>query len=166
MSVIANIFSAIGTFFLIYSTFSKKKDKMVWMQVLDSGFNSLGCLFIGSYSGAMTNFISMVRNMIDVKGRMTNVLSYIIALVCLILGLLVNINGIVGLLPPIASVEYTILLARCKTAQSLRFALAINIALWLIHDVYVRLYPAIFADIIVLIFTLYNIVRLKAKDNF
>lgn len=164
-SLLANIFSCIGTFLLAYSTFSKSKKNMLWIQVGDCGFNALGNFFIGSYSAMTTNFICLIRNIINAKGKLNNFLLSIISVFILIIGILVNKIGYIGLLPPIASVQYTIWSSKVKSAQGLRYGLIINLILWFIHDLYVKLYPAIIIDILVSLITLYNIIFSKyAKD--
>lgn len=163
--ILANIMSGIGMLLLVYSTFSKSKKKMLWIQVGDCFFNALGCLLAGSYSAMITNTVSMIRNILNAKGFMTKVLSYIVAVILLVLGVVVNKKGLIGLLPPVASVIYTIWLERGKTAQSLRFGLIVNLVLWLIHDFYVGLYVSGITDILLIIVTVINIIRFRKERS-
>lgn len=163
--ILANIMSGIGMMLLVYSTFSKSKKKMLWIQVGDCFFNALGCLLAGSYSATATNAISMIRNIVNARGKMTKILSYIIAIILLTLGVVVNKKGLIGLLPPLASVIYTIWLERGKTAQSLRFGLVVNLALWLVHDFYVGLYVSGITDTLLIIVTVINIARFRKEQT-
>lgn len=159
MIIIANIFSLIGACFIGYSTFSKKKDKMLYLQTADCFFNSISCLLVGSFSAMSTNLICMIRNYINAKGKMSNKLSYLFAIFILIIGIAINKKGLIGLLPPIASVEYTILSARGTTAKHLNYALLINLILWFIHDCFVKLYPSMIIDCIIIFLIIINIFK-------
>lgn len=157
--IIANIFSAIGTFFLAYSTFLKTKNNMLKYQIFDSMFNALGNVFIGSFTGALSNVITIIRNLLNTKGKMTKSLNLFICILVVIIGLLINTNGIIGLLPIIASVQYTISTYTTKTAQGLRYALILNLCFWFIHDLSLGLIPAMIIDIVVIITTFISIIK-------
>lgn len=162
--ILANIMSGIGMMLLVYSTFSKSKKKMLWIQVGDCFFNALGCILACSYSATVTNTISMIRNIINAKGKMTKVLSYIIAVTLLAIGVVVNKKGLIGLLPVLASVIYTIWMEYFKTAQSLRFGLVVNLVLWLIHDFYVGLCVSGVTDTVLVFITIINIIRFRKEQ--
>lgn len=159
MYIVANIFSFIGSVALIWSTFAGTKRNMLLFRVLDTSGNALGNFFIGSYSGMASNLISLVRNILNIKGKISFLYTALISLSVLVVGISVNTRGLIGFLPPIASVEYTIWSMKGSTAQSLRYALLINITLWLIYDINIGLVPAIIADIITLLTAIYNILK-------
>lgn len=159
MIVIANLFSFIGCFLLAYSTFSKSKKNMLIIQVGDCMFNSLGCLFARSLSGFTTNFICGVRNIVNAKERNNKCINFVFIILIIVLGVVINTRGILGLLPIIASVEYTIWSYLCKTAQGLRFGLVLNLVLWLIHDCSVSLFTSATLDVILICITVYNIIK-------
>lgn len=163
---VANCLSGIGVGLLAYSTFSKEKDKMLKLQVGDCIFNALAGLFVGSFSAMSTNLICALRNYINVKNKMSQKLSYVFAAIIFTVGILINTRGAIGAIPPLASVEYTICSTKSKNAQSLRFALLLNLCMWLVHDFYVQLYPAALTDILVVITTLTNIIICKRGDNY
>lgn len=164
MRVVANLFSSIGTGLLAYSTFSKKKSKMLWIQVGDCWFNALGNLFVGSYAAMITNLFALVRNVLNATKLMSNWLLWILTLALICYGLEFNTKGFVGLLPVVASVEYTIWSTKSKNTQQLRIALAINLVLWFVHDCAVGLYPAMIVDVVVFATTLMNLARYRHED--
>ena len=162
--LIANIFSGLGALLLAYSTFSKDKERMLWIQVGDCACCVFGNAFIGSMSAMSTSLICTVRNILNAKGRLSQGLSYIFAIIIFLIGVIVNNRGLIGILPLIASVEYTVWSAKGKTPQSLRYALLTNLCLWFIHDLVVRLYPAMIMDIVVSGVTLVNILKYRKVE--
>lgn len=163
--LIANIFSAVGTSLLAYSTFSKNKEKMLTVQIGDAGFNALGNIFAGSYTGCLANLIAMVRNILNSKGKLNKKGTAVLITALLVLGIICNTKGVIGLIPPVSSVQYTIWSFVGKSAQSLRFGLVVNLLLWFIHDFNMQLYPAMIVDIVILLVTLVNIWRFRQIET-
>ena len=77
------------------------------------------------------------------------------------IGVCFNNNGLLGLLPIIASVSYTICIYVLKSAQKMRVALVINLIQWLFFDFFIKAYPMFVMDLIIIIITLINIFRYK-----
>lgn len=159
--LITNFFSVIGAILLGISTFSKKRNKMLFIQTGDCIFNSLACLFSWSYAGFTTNIISGIRNILNIKGKMTKWLLIFITVLILVIWIISNQSRIIGLLPPIASVQYTLWSSTTKSAQRTRIWLVINIIMWLIHDIFMKIYPSAVMDFIIIIITTVNIFRWK-----
>lgn len=163
MQLIANILSGIGAILLLYSTFGKKKENILLVQALSATASAVSYLLAASYSAMLISIIAVMRNIIAAKGKLTPSITFAISIILVLLGLCANTRGLVGLFPIVASVEYTIWSARGTTAQSLRWAVFVNLALWLIHDICVSLYLFVAMDLIILTATVVNIVRNKPK---
>ena len=112
----------------------------------------------------ITNLFALIRNVLNATKLMTSWLLWILTLALICYGLEFNTKGVAGLLPVVASVEYTIWSTKSKDTQQLRIALAINLVLWFVHDCAVGLYPAMIVDVVVLATTLVNFVRYR-HDN-
>lgn len=148
---------------LLISTFSKTKSKMLLLQVGDALFNSIGSLLIGGYSGFVTNLIAGIRNLVNSRGKSNKYVNLLFMFAIFTIGLCVNRNGLIGLLPIVASLEYTLCSYLVKSAQSLRLVLVVNIILWGIYDLVIGLYTAFIIDVIILLVTLFNVIRLSDK---
>lgn len=81
------------------------------------------------------------------------------------IGYAVNTKGLIGLLPAIAGVEYAIFLYKTKSAQVMRYALIINLLMWVVYDFLVMSYPMFIMDIIIIIVTTINAIRFKREKN-
>lgn len=134
---------------------------MLIFQVGDTIFHFLGNLLIGSYSALSTNILALIRNVINIRGKVNNIILSIITILIIIVGLSINSKGLIGLLPIIASVEYTFFLSKFENVQILRISLTANMVLWLIHDIYVRLYPSALMQFLIITITLINTFRYK-----
>lgn len=163
MKLLANIFSLAGMSLLLISTFSKTKSKMLLLQVGDALFNSIGSLLIGGYSGFITNLLAGIRNLVNSKGKSNKYINILFMILILVIGLCVNRNGLIGLLPILASLEYTLCSYLVKSAQGLRLVLVVNIVLWGTYDLTIGLYTAFIIDIVICLVTIFNLIRYRKR---
>lgn len=161
MFLVAQIFSGIGAALLLYSTFSNTKEKMLTIQIFDSAFNAIADAILGGWAGVMLNVVSIARNITTTKGKMNNVLLAGLLGITLVISLCFNKSG---LLPLVASVEYTIVVSKCDLFKS-KVALAVNLSLWLFYDISLRSYPIAIADAVILISTIVSIARMSKEHG-
>lgn len=121
-------------------------------------------LFCLVFLGVVTNILAAVRNSFEIKGKNNNNVVIVLCLLNVIFGLLFNNRGFVGVLPILATVEYTIAIYVCKSSQSLRICLLISTVFWGIYDLLIMSYPLFVADVIIFIFATINVVRLRNSD--
>jgi len=127
MIIIGEIFSLLAALTLAYSTFSNKKNKMIWWQAINAIFYGISNLFLGGYSAVVTNVLTLSRNILVVKNKLDKKFTIIICILMTIVGVYFNNRVWLGLLPIIASVQYTICVYVLKSAQRMRIALIINL---------------------------------------
>lgn len=138
---------------------------MLKWQVANTSFLILANLFLQGYSGMATNVVCLVRNILGANGRLNKTNTAILAILIVVGGIAVNNRGWLGLLPVIASLEYSICMYLCKNAQQMRLALAVNVALWAIYDFAIGSYPMFATDVIVAGASLLNVLRLKHQEE-
>ena len=76
-------------------------------------------------------------------------------------GVFFNNRRWIGLFSIIASVQYTICMYLLKSAQHMRYALAVNLLFWTIFDFAIKSYPLFIMDIAIIVVTVINIIRYK-----
>ena len=162
--IFGEIFSLLAAVCLCYSTFSTSKKNMVFWQLIDSVLGAVSNIFLFSFSGVVTNILVAVRNLFEVKGKNNNVIVIVFCFLNMVLGLLFNNRGFVGVLPILATIEYTIAIYVCKSSQSLRIGLLINTVFWGVYDLLIMSYPLFVADVIIFVFATINVVRLRNSD--
>ena len=165
MIIIGEIFSLLAALTLAYSTFSNKKNKMIWWQAINTIFYGLSNLFLGCYSAAVINILALSRNALVVKNKLDKKFTIIICILIIIVGAFFNNKGWLGLLPIILSIQYTICVYAIKSAQHMRIALIINLLLGMIFDFLIKAYPMFALDIIIIIGTLINCIRFRNCDE-
>lgn len=158
MLIFANVLSFISTALLIYSMFTNDKKRMLLIQVVNYVISIISNLLAGSIVAASTNCISIVRNIYYTKSKSLAVM-IIISISYLVLGVATNTLGVIGLLPIIACIEYTVCVQLSTDAQTLRFGVLLNLMLWLVHDVSIQLYGFVLTDVILIISTVIALVK-------
>ncbi len=161
MIILGEIFSLLAALCLAYSTFSHKKNKMIWWQAINAIFYGLSNLFLGAYSAVVTNILTLFRNTLQVKDKLNKHITIIICLLMAIVGIIFNNREWLGLLPILASVTYTICVYVLKSVQQMRIALVINLIQWAIFDFLVKAYPMFIMDMIIIVVTVMNMIRYK-----
>ena len=162
---IEQIFSLLGCSCIAISTFSKQKKSMFILQAGTSIFNGIANAIIGSPTGIITNTISLIRNILAAKEKWNKWTASVCAITCIIIGLISNQKGLIGLLPVIATSSYCVVLLFCKNAQHIRYALFYTNVLWSIYNFAVGLYIAGIMTSILVIFSIVNIIRFFISKN-
>lgn len=157
--LLAQVFSAIGALCVVISSFAKSKNNMLVWQITDYIFTAIANLLLGGYTGALTISISIIRNSLMVKKKMTKTILTILIIIQIIVGTYLNQLGIIGYLPIISSVSYSLAIAATPNLQWLRWVIIENMLLWLIYDLTIQAYPAAITDVTITLTTLIAIIR-------
>ena len=157
--ILGNLFSLISAICIAISVLKKNKKDLIWWQVVDVIFCILSNIALYTYSALTTNSVSLIRNIIAYKGKLTKNLTWILLFLCVAAGLYANNRGIIGLLPIAASAGYTIFMYITKNEQQMRWALVFSLVLWFVHDVYVQAYPSALTDAVLGVWTAVQIFK-------
>lgn len=90
---------------------------------------------------------------------MIKMLQTILIFTVAVLGIVTNNRGLLGLLPVIASVGYTILILKTDSVNWVRIGLAVNNFLWIIYDLIIQNYVNAVIGIFTVVSCIYNLVR-------
>ncbi len=151
--IIGNIFSFMAAVCLAISVVRKDKKGLIGWQIGDTVCCTLSNWFLQSYSAMIISIICIVRNILAYHQRLGQVMTIILMVVGAVIGLWANNRGYIGWLPVLASAEYTVCMYRLGSAQGMRYALVINLLMWLVHDAYIQSYPMAAMDLILTIWT-------------
>lgn len=165
--IIGNIFSFLSAICIAVSVIKKNKNDLIWWQIIDVIFCILSNIALYTYAAMTTNSVALIRNILAYKNKLTKNLTWILCVLCVVVGLWANNRGIIGLFPIIASASYTIFMFITKNEQQMRWALVSNLILWLVHDIYVQAYPSAVTDLVLSVWTAVQIWKYGlTKDGF
>lgn len=168
---IAQGFGILGLFVMVISLFQKNKDKMLRYVVLNGLFFGIEYFLLGAYSGMFSNFFGIFRTYVSkIKEKHNNLNQWYVLLFFIIGYIIIGIisfdGKIVSLLPIVAEIIYVIALWQMDVKR-IRAGTLLMVILWLIYDIFVKAYPSMMADLIVMLSTIFAIVIidvLKRKE--
>lgn len=159
------IFSAIGATCLAISSFAKTKKSMLTWQLSDYFFTMIANFLLGGYTGAISISVSIIRNTLMIKKWDSIYTTVILVLIQVSAGTYFNNLGLIGFLPLISSVSYTIISFATNKVQWLRWVTVENMLLWSFYDFTIKAYPALFMDIVITITTLIAIIKYSSFNQ-
>lgn len=146
MLFIGNAVSFIGCLIMVGIGLLKKKSHILIAQSVQCGFMGLGNLLLGGVSGFIANVVTIARNLVFARCRITTALKviFIAAQVLLSLGSLGD--GWVCWLPILAAAVFTWFLDT-KSEATLKIVIISTQVMWLIYDIFYHNYVATTFDV-------------------
>ena len=95
--IIGNIFSFLSALCIAISVIKKSKNDLIWWQILDIVFCILSNIALYTYAALTTNSIALIRNILAYKNKLTKNLTFILLILCIIVGLWANNRGFIGI---------------------------------------------------------------------
>lgn len=150
MILIGNALSFLAAMFLFLSSILKRKDKIFIFQFFECATLAVASFFFGAYAGISTLLLSAVRNVLIAKNKFGKTLMYVFLLLTLILGIITNNRGAVGLMPVIATIQITVCGCVFEGIIETKISIAVNTVIWVVYSFIIRDYSTGIIDSIVL----------------
>ena len=131
--IIGNIISLIAGVFIILSMWVNDEKKAYLYQFLNAFILIISSVFFFSWTGVTTMAIAATRNLMVYKDRLTLRWTVFFIVISVVLGLMVNTMGFVGLLPIIAIVQITLCNYYLKTIKSIKTSFIVNSAIYIVY---------------------------------
>ncbi len=145
---------------MVYSGFLKKKKKILYAQTIQIGLSVLSNLILGGITGAIINALSCIRNILCYKNKLNIIAKIILILFSIILSIMFNNLGVIGLFPVISTVTY-ILLMNIKDVVKFKWLIIFTMLMWLIYDVYIKSYTSTIFDFMNIVANIISIIQIN-----
>ena len=165
--VIGNVCSlfAMGTDSI--SSSRKTVSSMLWVQNASQLLYGISSIVLKGYSGAVQNVICIIRNLTIIKGINNKLLEWSLVIAGVVLGLYFNNLGVMGLLPIIANLQYTVVVFRLKdNERAIKFSFLISALLFALFSVVIWNFVGICTNLVVAGITIAFLIKTKpSKEN-
>lgn len=131
--VIGNIISLVAGVFIILSMWVNDEKKAYKYQFLNAFILIISSVFFLSWTGVVTMAIAASRNAMVYFDKLTFNWTIFFIVISIILGLLVNTMGIVGILPIIAIVQISLCNYYLKTIKPIKTSFIVNSAIYVAY---------------------------------
>ena len=161
--IIGNLIAFVASSLMIYSGILKKKEEIIYVHSVEKALSVVSNIVLNGITGAITNAIGFVRNLLCYKDKLKTKEKIIIIVATLVFSLQYNNLGIVGLLPIFATVLYTLFM---DTKNIIKFKiLAISTTImWLIYNAYIMAYTSVVIQIFQIVANIIAVWRIN-KEN-
>ena len=161
--IIGNILSTIASVWMIVTGVFKNKDIQIIHQTGYIFVYFLSNLVLGAYTGAVAFIITIIRNLLYYKNVWGKWIAVVFATAYFVGAYFTSSNGIVDILPPVASCVYVYAMG---VNDDLRFKLLLilNIVLWFPYFVFMQNYMVVVFDVCFVVSSIIGVMRIL-KDK-
>lgn len=160
--IIANVIDLIASVVQIYSGTVKEKGKILLLQILQLGMQSVSMLLLGAIPGAISNVLSCIRNYLCYKNIFTLPIKVILIVLSGILTVCFNNQGLLGYLPFAVCTVY-VLLMDMKDPFKFKILVTLTFIPWVFYYLIIQSYTGAFFAIATVIANVKTLIKMKKE---
>lgn len=160
--IIGNIIALIGSILMVCTGLIKNKDKIIFVQTIQIALMVISNFVLGGITGAITNIISCIRNILCYKNKLNKLSKSLIIITSIICAILFSTSGLISLLPLICTIIYTLFMD-IKDVIKFKWLIIFTMITWLIYDIYIKSYTSSVFDFMSVITNIYSIYIIKKE---
>lgn len=157
--LLGNMVSFVGAVLMIAIGLIKTKENILKAQCVQFAVMGTSNLILGGVSGALANAVGVARNLVCLKRDYTLGLKLFFVALQAGMTLYVNKMGLIGLLPVLSTVLYTVFLD-LKNEVVLKSVLILCQLCWVIYDLVLMNYVAFACDLFTIVTTIIGIMMI------
>ena len=160
--VIGNAISMVGCLIMVIIGFLKKKNHILVAQCAQCMFMGVGNLVLGGISGFICNIVTILRNLVFLRFRNTNLMKISFILLQFVLSIGTLSAGWISWLPILSAALFT----WCMDTQSevrLKIVILCTQVMWLTYDLYYLNYVASAFDVMTMVSNLIGLYMVSKK---
>ena len=164
--IIGNLCSVLGMGTDSLSSTRKTANGVLWAQCASQVIYGFGAIMLKGYSGAMQNLVGLVRNLVAIKQIKSKVIERILVVLGVVLGVAFNNRGIMGWLPIIANLQYTLVVFRCPgNERALKISFLIALIMYTLFSIVLYNVLGIAANLVTIITTIIALIKSPKKEK-
>ena len=165
--IIGNLFSLCAMVSDSVSGTRKKHSEIMAVQIVSQFFYAASSIALKGYSSTAQNVVAVFRNLAAMKNVKSKVLEWALILAGVALGIAFNNRGLLGWLPIIANLEYSISVFRLKdNERALKLAFIINMIMYAVFSVVIMNYVGAVSCTVIAVTTALSLLRMnKGADS-
>ena len=153
--LIGNLCSLLGMAADTLSASRKTARGVLLVQIIGQACYGMSSLVLKGYSAVVQNCVSILRNLLAMRGRSIPGIEWLLVALGVGLGIVFNNQGVIGWLPIIANLEYSVAVFRFKDNEyALKAAFAVCVALFAVFNLAILNIVGAASNAVVLLTTL------------
>jgi hypothetical protein len=144
----------------------KKNNQILAIQIVSQFFYAAGSIILKGYSSTMQNLVSVFRNLAAIRNVKSKWIEWTLILLGVVLGVIFNNRGLLGYLPVVANLEYSVCMFRFKdNTKGLKLSLIVNVVMYGIFNLMILNYVGAVACLIVGVTTTVSLIQEHRKKS-
>lgn len=144
----------------------KKHSEILAVQILSQFFYAAGSIILKGYSSTAQNVVAVLRNLAAMKNIKSKAVEWILIAFGVVLGIAFNNRGLIGWLPVVANLEYSIAVFRFREKErSLKLAFVVNMLMYSVFSLVILNYVGAAANIFVAVTTAISLIRTRGRKD-
>ena len=160
--VIANVIDFIASMVQIYSGTVKEKGKILILQILQLGLQTISMILLGAITGAISNVLSCIRNYLCYKNIFTWPIKIILIVLSLILTVLFNNQGWLCYLPFVVCTIY-VLFMDIKDEFKFKVLVTLTFIPWVPYFLIIKSYTGAFFATTTVATNVWTLIQMKKE---
>lgn len=136
------------------------------VQIVSQFFYGASSIVLKGYSSTAQNAVAVFRNFAAMKNVKSKVLEWVLILAGVVLGIVFNNRGLLGWLPIIANLEYSIAVFKLKdNEKALKLAFIINMVMFAAFSLVIMNYVGTLSCTVIAVTTAVSLIRTKKETD-
>lgn len=140
----------------------KKRSRMLGIQIISQLFYAACTIVLKGYSSTVQNGVAILRNIVAIKNVKSKALEWGLVVLGVALGVIFNNRGLLGYLPIVANLEYSVAMFQFKHSEKgLKLAFIVNMLMYAVFSFFIMNYVGTAANLIVAATTAVSLIKRK-----
>lgn len=159
ITIIANMISLLGAIVMVGIDLIKENKHVLEVQCLQFTLMGIANFMLKATSGGISNIVGILRNLYSLKKPMETPVKIGFIVLQVAISLLAGMNGLIGWLPIIATVIFTIFVDT-KNPYVMKGVIVFTVGLWFIYDMHFHNYTASLFDIMTIVSNTFTAIKM------
>lgn len=152
--IIGNVCTVLAMACNTISSARRTPKGILWMQNASQTIYAISGIALRAYSGTAQNVVSILRNLAAIRNIKSKLLEWSLVVLGVVLGVVCNNRGWVGLLPVVGNLQYTLAIFKFKTDErKIKIFFLISLVAFVIFNYSICNYVGVAADSLVIVYT-------------
>ena len=164
--IVGNVFSLCAMATDAFSGTRKKHRQIMAVQIVSQFFYGASSIALKGYSSTVQNVVAVFRNFAAMKNVKSKTLEWALVLAGVVLGIVFNNRGILGWLPIIANLEYSVSVFKFKdNEKALKLAFILNMVMYAVFSLAIMNYVGTVSCTVIAVTTAVSLFRAKNEKD-
>ena len=164
--IIGNLFSLCAMVSDSISGTRKRHREIMAVQIISQFFYGASSIVLKGYSSTAQNLVAVFRNLAAMKNIRSKTLEWSLILAGVVLGIVFNNRGLLGWLPIIANLEYSIAVFKLRDNEKLlKITFIINMIMYAVFSAVIMNYVGVLSCVVIAVTTAVSLLKAEKESE-